>query len=75
MSLLTSGRQYPIGNGQTVTSFPLAGGVSETVANADEVAKAQALFDAVTALHELYQAADNTAVATEDRLAQIRRMT
>ena len=75
VSLLTSGRQYPTGNGQIVTSFPLAGGVSETVANADELAKAQALFDAITALHELYQAADNVAVAQEDRLAQIRRMT
>lgn len=75
VSLLTAGRQYPTGTGQPVTSFPLAGGVSDTTANAEEVAKAQALFDAVTALHELYQAADNTAVVTEDRLAQLRRMT
>lgn len=75
VSLLTAGRQYPTGNGQTVTSFPLAGGVSDTVANADEVAKAQAAFDAITALHELYQAADNVVVAQEDRLSQLRRMT
>ena len=75
VSTLTAGSGYPNGTGQTVTSFPLAGGVSDTVANAEEVAKAQAAFDAITALHELYQAADNVAVAQEDRLAQIRRMT
>lgn len=75
VSLRSVGSGYPLGTGQTVTSFPLAGGVAETTANADEVAKAQAAFDAITALHELYQAADNVAVAQEDRLAQIRRMT
>ena len=75
VSILTAASGYPLGTGQIVTSFPLAGGVSDTVANADEVAKAQAAFDAITALHELYLAADNTAVATEDRLVQLRRMT
>lgn len=75
VSLLTGGSDYANGTGQVVTTFPLAGGVSETTANTEEVAKAQALFDAVTALHELYQAADNVAVAQEDRLAQLRRMT
>jgi hypothetical protein len=75
VSILTAASGYPLGTGQIVTSFPLAGGVSDTTANADELAKAQALFDAITALHELYLAADNNAVATEDRLAQLRRMT
>ena len=47
----------------------------ETQANTEEVAKVQDAFDAITALHELYQAASNVVVAQEDRLAQIRRMT
>ena len=75
VSILTAASGYPLGTGQIITSFPLAGGVSETTADAEELAKAQALFDAITALHELYQAADNVAVAQEDRLAQLRRMT
>ncbi len=44
-------------------------------AKAEELAKTQALADAITALNELYQCADDTAVATEDRFAQLRRMT
>jgi len=75
VSVVTGGQNYTVGTGQTVTNFPLAGYVSETTANAEEVAKTQAAFDAITALHELYLAADNTVVAQEDRLAQIRRMT
>jgi hypothetical protein len=75
VSVVTGGQNYTAGTGQAVTNFPLAGSVSETTANAEEVAKTQAAFDAITALHELYQAADNVAVAQEDRLAQLRRMT
>ena len=75
VSVVQGGQNYAVGTGKSVINFPLAGKVSETTANADEVAKAQAAFDAITALHELYQAADNTVVAQEDRLAQIRRMT
>lgn len=48
--------------------------VYETQANAAEVAMTQDAFDAVTAMHELYLAMTNVAVAQEDRLAQIRRM-
>ena len=48
--------------------------VYETQANAAEVAKATDLFNAVTALYELHQAADNVAVTQEDRYAQLRRM-
>jgi len=75
VSVVASGLNYTAGTGKTVINFPLAGKVSETTANAEEVAKAQAAFDAITALHELYLAADNNVVAQEDRLAQIRRMT
>jgi hypothetical protein len=75
VSVVASGQNYTAGTGKTVINFPLAGYVSETTANAEEVAKTQAAFDAITALHELYLAADNTVVAQEDRLAQIRRMT
>lgn len=75
VSVASGGQNYNPGTGKTVINFPLAGSVSETTANAEEVAKTQAAFDAITALHELYQAADNVAVAQEDRLAQIRRMT
>lgn len=50
-------------------------GVLDTQANAEEVAKATDLVNAVTAMHELYQAANNVAVTQEDRFAQLRRMT
>ena len=49
-------------------------GVLDTQANAVEVEKAQAAIDAVTALHELYQAANNVAVAQADRASELRRM-
>lgn len=75
VSVVKGGQNYEAGTGKTVANFPLAGPVSETTANAEEVAKTQAAFDAITALHELYQAADNQVVAQEDRLGQIRRMT
>lgn len=75
VSIVSGGSSYPDGSSQPILNFPLAGFASDTVANADEVAKTQAAFDAITALHELYQAADNVAVPQEDRLAQLRRMT
>ena len=50
-------------------------GVLDTQANAVEVAKATDLIDAVTAMHELYQAANNVVTTQEDRFAQLRRMT
>lgn len=49
-------------------------GVYDTQANAIEVAKTTDLINAITAAHELYQAANNVAVTQEDRLAQLRRM-
>ncbi len=49
-------------------------GVLDTQANTDEVAKATDLVNAVTAMHELYQAANNVVTAQEDRFAQLRRM-
>jgi hypothetical protein len=48
--------------------------VYETQANATELGMTQDAFDAVTAMHELYQAMNNVAIAQEDRLAQLRRM-
>jgi len=49
-------------------------GVYDTQANATEVAMTTDLIGAVTAMHELYQAANNVAVVQEDRFAQLRRM-
>jgi len=50
-------------------------GVLDTEANAAEVSKATDLINAVTAMHELYQAANNVVTTQEDRFAQLRRMT
>lgn len=72
--ITVGGEGYTPGTSQFI-SFPLAGFVSDTVANSEEVAKTQAAFDAITALHELYLAADNQIVTQEDRLSQLRRMT
>lgn len=47
---------------------------NESVANTEEIAKTTDLFNAVTAAHEIYQAANNVAVTQEDRLAELRRM-
>ena len=49
-------------------------GVLDTEANAAEVSKATDLINAVTAMHELYEAANNVVIAQEDRFAQLRRM-
>jgi hypothetical protein len=49
-------------------------GVFDTQANADEVQKAQDLIDCVTAMHQLYQAANNVSVTQSDRFAVLRRM-
>jgi hypothetical protein len=68
------GTTYTNGAGQPVTETPAPGNVFETEANASELGMAQDAFDAVTAMHELYQAMTNVVVAQEDRLAQLRRM-
>ena len=49
-------------------------GVLDTEANAVELAKTTDLIAAITASHEIYQAANNVVTAQEDRLAQLRRM-
>ncbi len=49
-------------------------GVLDTQANATEVAMAQDAIDAVTAMHELYQAMTNVTVTQADRAAALRRM-
>ena len=46
-------------------------GASATQEEIDKVADLKA---AMTSLHELYQALNNTAIATEDRAAKLRRM-
>jgi hypothetical protein len=69
------GASYTDGTGITVIETPAAGVIYDTQANTEELGKAQDLFDAVTALNELYSAADNGVVAQEDRLSQMRRMT
>jgi hypothetical protein len=73
-TIVNGGTTYTDGAGQTVQETAAAGAVYETQANAEELAKAQDLFDAITAVHELHQCANNQAVATEDRYAQLRRM-
>jgi len=49
-------------------------GVLDTAANATELAMTSDLIAAITASHELYEAANNVVTAQEDRLAQLRRM-
>lgn len=74
VQVTAGGTGYSDGLGQTVTNFPTAGQVPATQANATELAMTQDAFDAVTAMHDLYQALTNVAVPQEDRLAQLRRM-
>lgn len=45
----------------------------DNVANAEEIAMAQDLIDAMTAAHQLYQAANNITVAQADRMTDLRR--
>jgi len=73
-SISVAGTTYNDGTDITVQETPAAGQVFETEANAAELAKTQDLFDAITALNELHNAADNVAVVTEDRFSQLRRM-
>ena len=49
-------------------------GVLDTEANALELSKTSDLIAAITASHEIYEAANNVVTAQEDRLAQLRRM-
>jgi len=46
----------------------------DSVANAAEVAKATDLVAAMSAAHQIYQAADNVAVTQSDRFSALRRM-
>jgi hypothetical protein len=49
-------------------------GVQDTGANADEVALAADLVNAMLAVHQLYEAANNVAVTAADRITDLRRM-
>lgn len=73
-SISVAGLTYNAGTDITVQETPTPGQVFETEANSVELGKAQDLFDAVTALNELYGAADNLVTTQEDRFAQLRRM-
>jgi len=73
-SISIAGTTYNNGTNITVQETPTPGAVFETQANAEELAKTQDLFDAITALNELYGAANNQVTTTEDRAAQLRRM-
>ncbi len=46
----------------------------ETQANVEEVAKTQDAIDAMTSIHELYEAATDKTIAQKDRFADLRRM-
>jgi hypothetical protein len=69
-----AGTGYPDGAGQAMTNEPAPGVVFDTQASATEVTMAQDAIDAMTAIHQLYQAATNVAVTQSDRLAALRRM-
>jgi len=73
-SITVAGTTYNNGTDIVVQETPAAGQVFETQANAEELGKAQDLFDAITALNELHGAASNLATTQEDRFAQLRRM-
>ena len=73
-SISIAGSVYNAGTDITVQETPTPGQIFETEANSVELGKAQDLFDAVTALNELYGAADNLVTSQEDRFAQLRRM-
>ena len=46
----------------------------DNVASTEEIDKATDLVNAMTAAHQLYQAANNIAVAQSDRMTDLRRM-
>lgn len=46
----------------------------DNVANTEEIAKATDLVNAMTAAHQLYQAANNVAITQSDRMTDLRRM-
>lgn len=46
----------------------------DNVPSAEEIAKASDLIAAMTALHQIFQAANNEAVTQSDRLTPLRRM-
>lgn len=68
------GAAYTDGTNQVVQEMENGEVIFETQANSEEVAKAQDLFDAITAVNELYRAANNQVTVTEDRFSQLRRM-
>lgn len=74
LAISDAGTGYPDGNGQAMNNEPVPAGVPETQANAAEVERAQDAISAMTAIHQLYEAMTNVAVAQSDRVADLRRM-
>ena len=70
-----AGTTYTDGLGQSLPNFPAPGLVFDTQANAEEVSMAQDLIDALTAINDLFGAADNVVTPQEDRFTQMRRFT
>lgn len=73
-AITIGGTTYNNGTDITVQETPAPGNVFETEANVKELGKTQDLFDAITALNEIHDAASNIVVAQEDRFSQLRRM-
>lgn len=69
-----AGTGYTDGAGQAMDNEPAPGVVFDTQASALEVSMTQDAIDAMTAAHQLYEAATNVVVAQADRLASLRRM-
>lgn len=73
-SITIVGATYNLGTDIVVQETPVPGVIFETQANSNELAKAQDLFNAITALNEIYGAANNQITTTEDRFSELRRM-
>lgn len=74
VAVVDGGTTYNDGTNTTVLEVPTPGVIEDTQANATEVSMAQDAIDAMTAIHQLFQAADNVAVTQSDRLTALRRM-
>lgn len=74
VTVIDGGTTYIDGLAQTVQETPAAGQVFETQASAEELAKTTDLRNAITVMHELYEAANNIVVSQDDRFAALRRM-
>jgi len=75
VTVAAGGSTYDNGTGVAVTDFHAPENpVAETQASATELEMVLDAKAAVTSIHELYQALTNQAVAQEDRISDLRRM-